>query len=94
MTAFLAWELFFLIGIGAIAGTGLGALVSNLFIPYLQIGTDEASHIPPYLVEIAWPAIFEIYALFGLLFMVTLVILIFLLRKMRIFEAIKLGETI
>jgi len=94
MTSFLAWELVFLIGIGGLAGTLLGAFVSNLFIPYLQIGTDAASRIPPYLVEIAWPAVFQIYALFGILFLVTLIILVILLRRMRIFEAIKLGETV
>ena len=94
MTAFLAWELLFLIGIGGIVGTVLGAIVSNLYIPYLQIGIDEASRIPPYLVEIAWPEIFQIYGLFGLLFLITLIILVFLLKKMRIFEAIKLGETV
>jgi putative ABC transport system permease protein len=94
MTSFLGWELIFLIGIGGGAGTLLGAMVSNLFIPYLQIGADETSRIPPYLVEIAWPAIFQIYALFGLLFIATLIILVILLRRMRIFEAIKLGETV
>jgi putative ABC transport system permease protein len=94
MTSFLAWELVFLIGIGGIAGTFLGAWVSNLFIPYLQIGTDSISRTPPYLVEIAWSAVYQIYALFGFLFLVTLIILVFLLRRMRIFEAIKLGETV
>jgi putative ABC transport system permease protein len=94
MTSFLAWELIFLIVIGGGAGTALGAFVSNLFIPFLQIGAEDASRIPPYIVEIAWPAIFQIYALFGLLFFVTLVILVILLRRMRIFEAIKLGETV
>jgi putative ABC transport system permease protein len=94
MTSFLAWELVFLIGIGGVAGTFLGAWVSDLFIPYLQIGADATSRTPPYLVEIAWPAVFQIYALFGLLFLVTLIILVFLLRRMRIFEAIKLGETV
>jgi putative ABC transport system permease protein len=94
MTSFLAWELIFLITIGGVAGTGLGAFVSNLFIPYLQIGAEETARIPPYVVELAWPAIFQIYALFGFLFLVTLIILIILLRRMRIFEAIKLGETV
>ncbi len=94
MTSFLAWELVFLIVIGGGAGTALGAWVSYLFIPYLQIGADPTSKIPPYLVEIAWPAVFQIYALFGLLFFVTLIVLVILLRRMRIFEAIKLGETV
>jgi putative ABC transport system permease protein len=93
MTAFLAWELAFLILIGSLAGTGLGAWVSQLFIPYLQVGTGPSARVPPFLVEIAWPAIFRIYALFGLLFVVALVVLMALLLRMKIFQAVKLGET-
>jgi len=93
MTAFLTWELAFLILIGSAAGTALGGWVSKLFIPYLQVGTDTAAHIPPYLVEIAWPAVFRIYALFGLLFVAALGALAALLLRMKIFQAIKLGET-
>jgi putative ABC transport system permease protein len=93
MTAFLAWELAFLILIGLGAGTGLGAWVSGLFIPYLQVGAGPSARIPPFLVEIAWPAIFRIYALFGLLFVVALAVLAVLLLRMKIFQAVKLGET-
>lgn len=93
MTAFLAWELALLIGIGVLAGTGLGVWVSNLFIPYLQIGTGPEARTPPFVVEIAWPAIFRIYVLFGLLFLVALGVLVILLLRMKIFQAIKLGET-
>jgi putative ABC transport system permease protein len=94
MTFFLAWELIFLILTGLVAGTGLGAWISGLFIPYLQVGTEAAARIPPFLVEIAWPAIFRIYALFGLLFVVALVVLAVLLLRMKIYQAIKLGETV
>jgi len=93
MTAFLGWELAFLILTGGALGTGLGAFVSKFFIPFLQISVDEASRIPPYSVEIAWPAIFRVYALFGLLFVVALVALVIMLRRMKVFQAIKLGET-
>ena len=93
MTAFLGWELAFLILTGGALGTGLGAVVSEFFIPFLQIGADEASRIPPYSVDIAWSAIFRVYALFGLLFVVALAILVIMLRRMKIFQAIKLGET-
>jgi putative ABC transport system permease protein len=93
MTAFLAWELAFLILVGLGAGTGLGAWVSALFIPYLQVGAGPSARIPPFLVQIAWPAIFRIYALFGLLFVVALAVLAVLLLRMKIFQAVKLGET-
>lgn len=94
MTAFLAWELAFLILLGLGAGTYLGALISQVFIPYLQIGTDVQSMTPPFQVEIAWPAIMRIYALFVLLFVVALSVLVGFLLRMKIFQAIKLGETV
>jgi putative ABC transport system permease protein len=93
MSAFLGWEWAFLILMGGALGTILGGWVSKFFIPFLQIGADEASRIPPYQVDIAWTAVFRIYALFGLLFVVALIALIVMLRRMRIFEAVKLGQT-
>jgi putative ABC transport system permease protein len=93
MSVFLAWELAFLILAGGVVGTLLGGLVSQLFIPYLQIGGDVASVVPPFVVEIAWSAIFRIYILFALVFLVALAGLAVLLTRMKIFQAIKLGET-
>jgi putative ABC transport system permease protein len=94
MSAFLAWELAFLIVTGGLLGTLLGGVVSRFFIPYLQVGIDEVSQIPPYTVDVAWSAILRIYVLFGVLFVVALVALTVMLRRMRIFEAVKLGETV
>jgi putative ABC transport system permease protein len=94
MTSFLAWELAFLIIVGVAAGTGFGVWVSNLFIPHLQIGSGATSQIPPFVVEIAWSAIFRIYALFGALFVAALGGLTALLMRMKIFQAVKLGETV
>ncbi len=94
MRVYLAVELAVLIISGLTLGTGLGILVSQQFIPYWQIGTRETELIPPYLVEIAWPAVTQIYILFAIMFMVALVVLALLLRRMKIFQAIKLGETV
>lgn len=94
MTTFLAWELAFVILLGLGTGTVLGALVSTVYIPYLQVGNTPQSITPPFLVEIAWPAILRIYLLFGLLFVVALGVLAALLLRMKIFQAIKLGETL
>jgi putative ABC transport system permease protein len=94
MTIFLAWELAFLILTGIFLGTGLGVWASDLFIPYLQVGADVVDRTPPFLVEIAWPAIIRIYILFGLLFIGALLVLATLLLRMKIFQAVKLGETV
>jgi putative ABC transport system permease protein len=93
MTTFLAWELAFLILVGIGAGTGLGAWISNMFIPYLQVGGGAVAQTPPFVVQIAWAEILQIYILFGGLFVVALAGLAVLLMRMKIFQAVKLGET-
>jgi putative ABC transport system permease protein len=93
LAALVAFELGALILSGLTLGTVLGVWISRLFIPYLQIGATTANLIPPYLVEIAWPAVYRITALFGLLFLAAVALLTLLLRRMRLFQAIKLGET-
>jgi putative ABC transport system permease protein len=94
MTGYLVWELAFLIMIGGVTGTILGYLASLIFIPFMQIGREAADLIPPFKVLIAWDSIYQIYWMFGILFALTLVVSIVLLRRMRIFQAIKLGETV
>jgi putative ABC transport system permease protein len=69
-------------------------LASHVYIPTLQIGAEAAARVPPYVVEIAWPAILRVYALFGLLYLVALAVLVRSLLRMRLFDAIKMGETV
>lgn len=94
MSVLVGWETAVLIFTGLSLGTLLGIWISKLFIPYLQVGREAADLIPPYLVEIAWPAIYQIYGLFLLLFLAAMILLVVLLRRMKIFQAIKLGETV
>jgi putative ABC transport system permease protein len=94
MSGYMTWELTFLIVLGVIFGTVFGVMASNLFIPFLQIGSKLSALIPPFHVIIAWPAIFQIYGMFIVLFGITLVILLISLRRMKVFQAIKLGETV
>jgi len=94
MIVFLGSELAFLFVVGIGAGTALGVWVSTLFIPKLQVGNDMAARIPPFLVRIDWTSVFQIYILFGILFVVAMIILTFMLLRMKIFQAIKLGEAV
>ncbi|MFT5193138.1 MAG: putative ABC transport system permease protein [Cellvibrionaceae bacterium] len=93
MTAIVAWELGLLILSGLIVGTVLGVLVSQQFIPFLQVGS-ATNVAPPYLVEIAWEAVVQIYVLFGVLFLVAMAVLSWRLLNMKVFESIKMGETV
>jgi putative ABC transport system permease protein len=94
LIAYVAWELIFLLVIGIAAGTGLGIWASKTFVPYMRLDTGMMTSVPPLVVEIAWPALFRIYALFGGLFLVALVILVRLMLRMKLFQVIKLGETV
>ena len=93
MTSLLAAELAFLVLLGIGVGTGLGVFASRLFVPFLQIGASTQSQYPPFQIEIAWLSIAQIYVLFALLFFAALSALSALLVRMKIFQAIKLGET-
>jgi putative ABC transport system permease protein len=83
---FLVCELAFLIILGLSAGTWIGITISDLFIP--------TANTPPFVVEIAWFALTRLYMLFGALFIAAFSVLIVLLMRMKVFEAIKLGETV
>lgn len=94
MITFVGFELGSLVVAGLALGTLLGVWVSHLFVPYLKVADSAADLVPPYLVEIAWPAIFQIYLLFVLLLGLSLFALALVLRRIKIFQAIKLGETV
>jgi putative ABC transport system permease protein len=92
MAGYLAGEQALLILVGAGIGTALGVWASSLFIPYLQVGADKTVLVPPFVVQIAWKELWTIYAVFGAMFVLAVIVLMVLLLRMRVFEAVKLGE--
>ena len=94
MAGFLAGELAALILTGVALGAGLGIWASTLFIPYFQVGSDKTSLVPPFVVQVAWQQLGMILAIFAAMFVLAVAVLAVLLRRMRVFEAVKLGETI
>ena len=94
MAATLAWEFISLIFSGALVGTLTGLFSSRFFVPYMQIGTDQLSQVPPYYINIAWNQIYQIYGLLTVLFLLLVFALVAFLRRIKVFEAIKLGETV
>jgi putative ABC transport system permease protein len=90
----LIWEQSLVIGIATLLGTGFGILTSRMFVPFLQVRTGVFPDTPPFLVQIAWDQIALIYAIAGGMLVITVSVTLFLLRRMRIFEAVKLGEAV
>jgi len=94
MITFLGIEQVLLIATGISAGTALGIWVSNLFIPFLQVGTARNVDIPPFVVLIAWDDVVKIYLVFALMLVGAVASMIWFLMHLKIFEAVKLGEAV
>jgi len=94
MIGFLGVEQVMLILTGITAGTGVGILVSDLFVPFLQVGATKYATVPPFVVLIAWDDIIKIYLVFGAMLVVAVAGMIWFLLHLRIFEAVKLGEAV
>jgi putative ABC transport system permease protein len=94
MAAYLAGELAALILTGVSLGAALGVWASTLFIPYFQVGSDKTALVPPFVVQVAWQQLGVILLIFGAMFILAVVVLAVLLARMRVFEAVKLGEAV
>jgi putative ABC transport system permease protein len=92
MGTFLAFEQFFLVAIGIVVGMVLGTWAGSLFIPFLQVGSGEHAQTPPFVVLVAWDDVMIIVAVFAAMFVVAIMGMIWLLSRMRVFQAIKMGE--
>jgi putative ABC transport system permease protein len=78
--------------IGLAAGSALGIGMSYLFLPFLQVSYAEKLPPPPLLVQIAWQDMWRVYALIGAALVVAIMGLIGSLLRLKVFEAIKMGE--
>jgi putative ABC transport system permease protein len=92
--ALLTYEQALIIGAGMLAGTLIGVSASTLFIPFLQVRGGEHPLTPPFQVWIAWEQIGIIYLVFGAILAGAVVLTLILLRRMQLFQAVKLGEAI
>lgn len=88
----LMFEQVFLIVLGIVAGTGFGVWASDLFIPFLQVSADAQGQVPKFIVETAWLDLGRIYVVLGAMLGVGLLIMVALLRQMKVYQAVKLGE--
>jgi putative ABC transport system permease protein len=80
--------------LGICGGALLGLACSNLFIPFMQIGYTNFDRVPPFVIVIAW---WDVLLAVTLLLGASLLVagaMAWLLARLRMFNAIKLGETV
>lgn len=94
LAVLLAWEQALIIGIGMLGGTLIGITASRLFIPFLQVRRGDNPLIPPFIVELAWDQMRLIYIVFAAMLLLAVLLTMILLRRMKLFQAVKLGEAI
>ncbi len=88
----LTIEQVLLVAAGIGAGTGIGLLAARLVVPLLQVGAGPHPGTPAYPPQIAWDQVSLIYIVFGVALLLTLFALSFTLGRMKLFQAIKLGD--
>lgn len=90
----LAAELAFLVGCSLLIGIGVGVLAVTLFVPHLPVQSGAGVDTLPHISQMAWPAVGQITLLFGGALGVGIALLVAVLRRMNLFQAIKMGETV
>lgn len=94
MIIYLLLERLLLIGVALACGAGIGFLTSILFVPLLQMSIAPGAPVPPFLVLIGWTEAFGLVLSFGVIFVIAITGTIGYMVRIKIFQAVKMGESI
>ena len=88
----LVFEQLMISGAAVISGMLIGYLVSYLFVPLLQITSSAVEQVPPFLISISRKDFAKIYLFVGATLALGVILFQILISRIRIHQAIKLGE--
>ena len=88
----LATEQLTLMGVGVLLGTALGGGAGWMFTRFLQLSIIAREAVPPFLVATPWLAITRLYGVLVIIFAAALIVSVYLLRRLRIYAVLRLGE--
>jgi putative ABC transport system permease protein len=79
---------------GSVIGLAIGTATSVLFIPFFRVGTSAGALVPPFQVILAWSDVALLSMGFAGILLLTSVGIIYRAARLKIFEAVKLGEAV
>jgi len=94
LIASLVSEQVILMGLAILSGAAIGLVTSLMFVPFLQTGATPGAPVPPFQVLIGWKEAGWLSLAFGLILSLTMVGTIIYLARLKVFQAVKLGETV
>ncbi len=92
LTSMLLMEQLLTTGLSIALGISIGKLSSYIFLPFLQAAGDSASQIPPFRIVFEAKDTAKLYAVVGVMLLIGVGLLFIQIRKLRVHEAVKLGE--
>jgi putative ABC transport system permease protein len=94
LIGYLVLEQFMLMGLAIAFGASIGLLVSYLFLPFLQVNAGSGAMIPPFEILIGWAESSWLSIGFGIVLIFTTLGTIVYLVRIKVFEAVKMGEAL
>jgi putative ABC transport system permease protein len=79
-------------GAAVMIGVLCGQVTSNLFVPFFQLSFDPSTQVPPFQVTFDPSDRIKLYVIVSLMILVGLMILGTMLSRIKIHQAVKLGE--
>ena len=90
LLALIFFEQIFLIIIGVAVGTLLGVAAGQIYLPFFQTGYEE--QVPPFVIATPWNAMERLYAALGVVVLAGAGSTAWLVRRMDLSRALRLGE--
>jgi putative ABC transport system permease protein len=94
LIGYLTLEQFLLMGLAILFGAIVGISTSYIFVPLLQSNVSQGVPIPPFQVLIGWGETLGLCLIFGIVLFLTILGSIFYLARIKVFQAVKMGESL
>lgn len=92
LTGMLLLEQAFTAGLSIVLGIVIGKVASLLYLPFLQTSGDAATQIPPFRVIFDSQDTLQLYIVVGVMMLTGAFMLFLHIRRLRVHQAVKLGE--